>query len=81
MAHRGIKKDRIDHDWVQAQFNGNLIGRTKVYPAKIRPSLADMQTIRSQADYKSNPVGKKNASRQIAKAEEMLQLIGKELGK
>jgi len=75
LAHKGFRKDRIDHEWVQAQFNAKLIRGKKVFPAKIRSYLSDMQAIRNIADYGEIDVGKKVALKQIAKAAEIVGLI------
>ena len=79
LAHKGFRKDRIDHEWAQAQFNAKLIRGRKVFPAKIKSYLSDMLSVRNIADYGEVDVGKKVAAKQMAKAAEMVELIGKEL--
>ncbi len=80
LAHKGIKrKDRLDHEWVQAQFNGRLIRRDKLFPGKIRSYLPDIQAIRNIADYRNDSVSKKETARQLAKAKEFILLISKEI--
>ena len=79
LAAKGITRDRLDHEWVQSQFNGRLIKREKVFPGKIKSFLSEMQAIRNIADYKLANVNRKMASRQIDRAEEMVRPIGKVL--
>jgi uncharacterized protein (UPF0332 family) len=67
----------LDHEWVLAQFSGKLIKRRKVFPAKLRPYLADMQATRNLSDYQTDSVSKKDAARQNRKAQEMLSAIRK----
>jgi len=67
--------------WVQAEFNRKLIKRQKIYPAKLKSYLLEMQLVRNMADYEYEAVTRKDASRQIHKAEEMLRYIEKEIGK
>lgn len=81
LAHRGIKRDKIDHGQVQADFSGELIKRRKVYPAKLKSYLSDMQLVRNQADYSAKQISRKVARLWLLKSEEMLGLIGKEIEK
>lgn len=78
---RGIKKDKLDHKWVQAEFCGRLIKRRKVYPAKVKAHLMDMQNIRNLADYKMQKIGRNTARKQLLMARELISLVGKELSK
>ncbi len=79
LADSGIKKEKLDHKWVQAEFSGRLITRRKVYPAKVKAYLMKMQIIRNDADYKMRQVSRKKAQRQLTMAREILTLIRKEL--
>ena len=81
LADRGIKKEKLDHKWVQAEFSGRLIKRSKVYPAKVKSFLMDMQNIRNDADYEMHKVGKNAARKQLAMAREIIILVVKELEK
>ena len=81
LADRGRKSDKNDHKWVQATFSSELINRQKVYPAHLKSYLMDMQVVRNQADYTDENVSKRLASQQLSKAQEMLELIEKELSK
>jgi len=79
LADRGIKRENLNHKWVQAEFSGRLITRRKVYPAKVKSYIMKMQTVRNDADYKTRQISKKEALRQLARAREILTLIKKEL--
>ena len=79
LTHKGFRKNRIDHEWAQAQFNAKLIREKKVFPGKIKSYLSDMQAVRNIADYREINVGKKAADRQVGKAAEMVKLIGEEI--
>lgn len=79
LADKGLKKDRIDHKWVQAEFSGKLIKARKIYPTKLKSYLPDMQALRNDADYSDEITSRKLASEQLCMAKEMLSLIGKEL--
>lgn len=79
LEDKGIKKDRIEHGWVQAEFAGKLIRSRKIYPTKMKTYLLDMQVVRNDADYSDEGVSKKEANQQLRKSEEFLTLIEKEL--
>ena len=79
LIHRGIRRDKIDHGQVLADFSGELIGRRKIYPAKLKSSLYDMQLIRNQADYDDKSINRKKAFLSLAKLKELLEYIEKEI--
>ena len=79
LAHRGIRRDRIDHGRVQADFSGELIKRRKIYPAKLKSYLSDMQFVRDKADYTDKSISMKIAERMLAKLKELVGLVGKEI--
>jgi len=79
LVHRGICRDKIDHGQVQADFSGELIKRRKIYPAKLKSYLPDMQLVRNQADYTAKQISRKVARLRLSDLEEMLRLIGKEI--
>ncbi len=81
LAHRGIKRDKINHGQVQADFSGDLIKRRKVYPAKFRSYLYDMQLVRNKADYSADNISRKRAGRWLARIKELIGLIKKESGR
>lgn len=78
LAHRGIKRDKIDHGQVQADFSGELINRRKIYPAKMKSYLYDMQLVRNKADYSQDNITQQRAGRWFAKIKELIGLIKKE---
>ncbi len=57
-----------------------MIIRQKIYPAKLKAYLPDMQQARNKADYSEKDVGKKASREQLSRATEMIQIIEKELG-
>jgi len=79
LADNGIKRERMEYKWVQAEFAGKLIKSRKVYPAKLKSYLPEMLAIREKADYKTDKVNKKKAAEQLCMAKEMLNLIEKEI--
>jgi len=81
LAVHGISSDKNEHSWVQSEFNLQLIRRKKVYPAKIKAYLPDMQQARNKADYSEKDVGRKASLEQLSRATEMIQLIQKELNR
>jgi len=74
LAHKGIRRDRIDHARVQADFSGELIKRRKIYPARLKSYLSDMQFIRDKADYTDKSISRKIAERMLSKLEELVVL-------
>ncbi len=81
LAVHGIISDKNEHSWVQSEFNLQLIKKRKIYPAKIRAYLSDMQQARNKADYSEKDVGKKASREQLSRAAEMIELIKKELSR
>ncbi len=81
LAHIGVKKDVLKHEWVQAEFNGRLIKRAKMIPGKYKSYLPDMQAIRDIADYSSDEISKRTATNQLRKAMAMVRLIEEVLKK
>ncbi len=82
LADKGcLARGKNDHGYIQSEFSLRLIKRHKLYPAKVRTYLSDMQTERNKADYAENNIGKKVACRQLSQATEMVGLIEKELNR
>jgi uncharacterized protein (UPF0332 family) len=63
------------HDFVQAQFNGQLINRRKLYPAELRTTLAETYALREVGDYKRERVPERRAARAVRRAEEFLGAV------
>jgi len=81
LADKGIKSEKNEHAWVQSEFCLRLIKRQKVYPAKCKAYLLDMQFIRNIADYSEENIGKKVAAEQLSQAAELIRMIEKEMGR
>ncbi len=50
------------HEFVHAQFVGELINRRKLYPSTLRQALANTQSLRLKADYREANVTQREAS-------------------
>src|SRR5947209_8279458 len=61
------------HDFVQAQFVGQLINRRKVYAAELRDSLARNLILRHTADYAIDQITETQAARAIRRARAFLE--------
>ncbi len=81
LADKGVKKPKADHKQIQADFSEKLVKRQKIYPARLKSYLMDMQGVRNQADYTDEGISRNLASQQISKASEMIASIEKELEK
>ena len=78
LAHKGIRRDKINHGQVQADFSGELIKRRKIYPAHLKSYLSDFQFVRDKADYTDKSISMKITGRMLTKLKEMVRLIEKE---
>ena len=63
------------HDFVQAQFNGQLINRRKRYPTSLRNTLEQNYRLRETADYRRDHVRELRAARAVRRTEEFLDAI------
>jgi len=63
------------HDFVQAQFVGQLINRRKVYLPALRDSLARNLILRHTADYTTEPVTEIQARRAVRRARDFLAAV------
>jgi uncharacterized protein (UPF0332 family) len=72
-------KENIGHDWLQANFSGQLIQRRKVFPARFKPYLSGAQALRDIADYKSYSVSKNVAARELNKAKDFVNGVSVEV--
>ena len=66
------------HDFVQAEFNGQLINRRKRYPASLRDVLERMFTLRQQADYQWDTISESQAARALRRARQFVEAIAGE---
>jgi uncharacterized protein (UPF0332 family) len=72
LVSAGLSRSRWDHDYVQAQFADQLIGRRKLYPSELRSVLSDLSQLRVQADYEQRTVGRSVADRALREARKFL---------
>ena len=63
------------HDFVQAEFIGQLINRRKVYPTTIRDALERNYALRQAGDYKAEHVSETQASRAMRRARQLVETI------
>lgn len=56
------------HAFVPAQFDGHLVNRRKLYPTELRNVLARGYLLRQTADYRSDLVTPKEATRALRRA-------------
>jgi uncharacterized protein (UPF0332 family) len=79
LAREGIgprgAPDQWSHAFVQAEFNGQLINRRKLYSAALGTTLERTYALRETADYTTDDVTEVRAGRVVARAEEFLQAI------
>jgi uncharacterized protein (UPF0332 family) len=61
------------HALVPSQFDGQLIGRRKLYPAELRSSLARTYLLREVADYRTDLVTETEAGRALRRARVFVQ--------
>jgi uncharacterized protein (UPF0332 family) len=64
------------HDFVQAEFIGQLIHRRKVYPTSLREALIRTFVLRQAADYGQESVGETQVYRVLQRASEFVEAIG-----
>ena len=67
--------DGWGHDFVQAQFVGQLVNRRKRYPADVRLVLADNQALRDRADYRTDLVASIQAGRALGQSRTFVQAV------
>lgn len=63
------------HDFVQAEFNGQLIARRKLYPSDLRDALRQTYALREKADYELDHVTEVRAARALRKATDFLEAV------
>lgn len=79
LLRSGIRPRRADgqwgHEFVQGQFNGELIGRRHLYPAPLRATLDANFVLRQVADYSLERVTEVRAARAVARAQEFVESV------
>jgi len=68
------------HDYVQAQFVGQLINRRKRYPTDLRNMFEQNYRLREAADYRRDPVTGVRAARAVQRAETFVTAVGQVQG-
>ena len=63
------------HDFVQAEFIGQLINRRKIYPACLGDVLERTYTLRQVADYQAEFVTERQAARALRRARQLVEVI------
>ena len=63
------------HHFVQAEFNGQLINRRKLYPSDLRDVLQQTYALRVKADYEFDRVSDVRAARALRRATEFVEAI------
>ncbi len=69
------------HEFVQAQFSGQLIARRKIYPGRLRDTLRHTHAVRVTADYELSHVSEARAARALGRATEFVGAIELEGGR
>jgi uncharacterized protein (UPF0332 family) len=63
------------HDFVQAQFRGQLVNRRHRYETALRDTLQDNYRMRVRGDYEVRPVAEIQAARALRRAERFVQAV------
>ena len=63
------------HDFVQAQFRGQLVNRRHRYETALRDTLQENYRVRVRGDYAVRPVAEINAARALRRAERFVQAV------
>jgi uncharacterized protein (UPF0332 family) len=63
------------HEFVQAQFVGQLINRRKRYDPALRRTLADNQSLRDKADYRPDVVTQTQAGRALSRSRTFVHAV------
>ena len=63
------------HQFVQAEFAGQLINRRKFYPSNLRDVLSRLVLLRQQADYESGHIPQTQALRAVRRARALVEAV------
>jgi uncharacterized protein (UPF0332 family) len=63
------------HTFVQSEFSGRLIGRRHRYPSSLQGTLAELETLRLRADYRSAKISESVARRGLRRCREFVEAI------
>lgn len=72
-------RDVWGHDYVQAQFAGQLITRRKRFPASLRDTLPRLFDLRRRADYEPAAVSAAQADRAVRRARDFVAAVMEEV--
>jgi uncharacterized protein (UPF0332 family) len=78
LAENGYRIEKPEHRNIQSEFVREFIHRRKLFPAKFKSYLLELQDIRNRADYSVVDVSRKYATIQLQKTREFCKLIYKE---
>jgi uncharacterized protein (UPF0332 family) len=63
------------HTFVQSEFSGRLVGRRHRYPSSLQDTLAELETLRLRADYRSAKISEPVARRGLRRCREFVDAI------
>lgn len=77
LAQVGIRprREQWGHDFVQAEFNRQLLNQRKLYPSLLRTTLDQNRALRLVADYTRDHVTEVRADRAVSRTERFLEAI------
>ena len=71
---------RWRHEYVQAQFTGQLINRQRRYPPALRTVLSETMLLRQEADYELDGISQRQATRALRRSREFENAVQRENG-
>lgn len=71
---------RWRHEYVQAQFTGQLINRQRRYPPALRTVLSETMLLRQEADYELDGISQRQATRALRRSREFVDAVRRENG-
>jgi uncharacterized protein (UPF0332 family) len=69
------RRDQWGHEFVAAQFNGEIIYRRKLYPTELRSVLERNFALRQKGDYHEDLVTQTEANRALGRTRSFIQAI------
>ena len=64
------------HDFVQAEFQGRLVYRRKMYSSQFRRVLSDLFRSRAEADYTDRSLSRPDSERVLVTARDLVTAVG-----
>lgn len=80
LMHDGIRAEKWEHKFVQAQFAGQLIHRRKSFRADLASLLPYTYEVRRRADYNALSVSELEARRATSKATLFVRMVESQMG-